>query len=403
MRVVGLMSGTSADAIDVAVCDFAQADAGVLSLRVMGFREEPFPPRLRDTLLALLRNGAASLEAITEINFALGEAFAGAVTSALGHLDLRPAGIDLIASHGQTIYHLAEPGRRRATLQMGEPAVIAVRTRITVAADYRVADVAAGGEGAPLVAFLDRLIFGRSGRTVALQNIGGIANVTFLSPDGSVLAFDTGPGNVLLDYGAAVFSGGGARYDRAGAMASAGSVDQALLEEVLAHPYFSRPPPKTTGRELFGDQFAEAVLGRARSRGLRPEDTMATLTAITAESVTRAYRDFGPKRVDEVVLSGGGSQNSALVGEIARRLEGVRLIRSDDLGLPSAAKEAIAFALLGHEAVHGRSADMGPCTGATRPVILGKIIPGDNFRALMRSVWEAKTWPAIHRVQLTAP
>jgi anhydro-N-acetylmuramic acid kinase len=186
-------------------------------------------------------------------------------------------------------------------------------------------------------------------------------------------------------------------------MASAGSVDQALLEEVLAHPYFSRPPPKTTGRELFGDQFAEAVLERARSRGLRPEDTMATLTAITAESVTRAYRDFGPKRIDEVVLSGGGSQNSALVGEIARRLEGVRLIRSDDLGLPSAAKEAIAFALLGHEAVHGRSADMGPCTGATRPVILGKIIPGDNFRALMRSVWEAKTWPAIHRVQLTAP
>jgi anhydro-N-acetylmuramic acid kinase len=388
MRVLGLMSGTSLDAIDVALCEI-QPDPVVergLLLRLLGHWERPHP--LRGEVLSLLGANKARLDDLTELNFGLGGMFAAAASSVLQELEA--SHVDLIASHGQTIFHLVREGRPRATLQLGEPAVIAERTGVTVAADFRVADMAAGGQGAPLVSFFDALFFADAARGRAVQNIGGIANVTFVPPSGvdGAYAFDTGPGNVLIDYGARHFSGGAERYDRDGAMAARGQVNAALLEELLTHPYFSKPPPKTTGREIFGDHFGASLVARAGEMALPAEDVMATLTALTAESIARAYRGFGPPAVDDVVMSGGGARNGTLMGMLRRRLPGVRFHQHDDFGVPADAKEAVAFALLGYEALHGRPANLPRCTGARHPVILGKIVPGKNYRELLRRVAE---------------
>ncbi len=391
LRVVGLMSGTSVDAVDVAVCDFEpdpETGQCALALRLVGYSERPFPEGLRERVLSVLHDRRASLADLTELDFLLGDAFAGATGATLAELGIPPGSLDLIASHGQTIYHLVEPGRLRSTLQMGEPSVIAERSGLTVVSDFRTADVAAGGQGAPLTSFFDLLFFADPSRTRALQNLGGIGNVTFVPAGGALeeaRAFDTGPGNALIDYAVQRLTGGAMSYDRDGAMALSGMVSTQLLEEVLSHPYFQEPPPKTTGRELFGAAFAERMLGRARELGLSREDTLATITAVTSESILRAYRDFGPERIDEVVLSGGGARNRAIV-EALRRGLGARVIMHDEFGLPAGAKEAVAFALLGHEAIHGRPANVPSCTGAERPVILGKITPGRNYRTLLRRV-----------------
>lgn len=397
MRVAGMISGTSADGVDVAVCEFSSGSApGELTLRLLAYREEPLDPGLRQRLLDLWRTGSARLDELAELNVEIGEVFADAVERVLREEGL--GRLDLIASHGQTIYHLAAPNRRRATMQMGEGAVIAARTGITVAADFRVADIAADGEGAPLVPFFDALFFSGD-RVRALQNIGGIANVTFLTPGSSPCAFDTGPGNALLDAAARILFQ--EPYDRDGRRAAAGEVDEALLASLLEHPYFQRPPPKSTGREVFGDGYAANMIDRAEKRGLSPEDTMATLTALTAESIASAYRDFGPAAIDEVILSGGGARNRGLVDTLARRLPGVTVRRHEEFGIPGEAKEAIAFALLGHETLAGRPNNSPSCTGATHPVILGKIVPGNNYPALMRSVFSGEnTWNRITRLRL---
>ncbi len=392
MRVIGMMSGTSVDAIDVAVCELArdpQAHADGLLLRLVAYREQPFPSRLQRRVLNLLREQSTPLADLTELNFLLGDAFADAVLETLCTEGIGADEVDLVASHGQTIYHLMEPSRRPSTLQLGEAAVIARKVGVTTVADFRVADVAAGGEGAPLASFLDVLLSSSPDRTRALQNIGGIANVTFI-PAGSgvdrAYAFDIGPGNALIDYGARHFSGGRAHFDRDGAMARAGYADTELLESVLRHPYFSRRPPKTTGRELFGDEFAAELIARAASRNLSPEDTMATLTALTAETIAAAYRDFGPPRVDELVVSGGGAHNPALLDRLRAALPDACIRLYDDFGLPGEAKEAVLFALLGYEALHGRPANLPSCTGAAAPAILGKVTPGANYRPLMERI-----------------
>ena len=396
MRVLGMISGTSVDAIDTAICELApdeERGPGGVALRLLAHREHAFPEPVRRQVLALLRQLTCRLDDLTELNVTLGEAFADAALAALAAAGLKAGELDLIASHGQTIYHLVEPGRTRATLQMGEPAVIARRTGVTVVADFRVADIAAGGEGAPLAPFLDAVLLGGDGRTHALQNIGGIGNVTFL-PAGAAIeeayAFDTGPGNVLIDCGARYFSGGREQFDRDGMLARAGRPDATLLEKALSHPYFRRPPPKSTGRELFGDAFALELIARAQGRELSPPDIMATLTALTVESILAAYRDFGPERVDQVVLSGGGARNPAIVEGLRAGLPGTTVTLYDDLGLPSDAKEAVLFALLGYEAIHGRPANLPRCTGAAEPAILGAITPGANFHSLLRRVTVAR-------------
>ena len=389
MRIIGMNSGTSVDGIDIALCEFTPIDDVTLTLRLLAYQEVPYADNLRRRILAICQNRVCNLAELTEINFIIGAAFGNAATTFLEAEYIDPASIDLIASHGQTFYHLVEPGHMLSTLQLGEPAVIANRTSITVAADFRVADMAAGGQGAPLASFLDTLMFGDATKTRAMQNIGGIGNVTFL-PAGdnleSAYAFDTGPGNVLIDYAARHSSQGAMTCDRDGTMARKGRIDAALLAETLSHPYFLRHPPKTTGRELFGDAFASTLITQGRERGLTPEDIIATLTAITVESIAGAYRAFGPAQIDEVLVSGGGSRNSFLMESLQAALPETTVIPLGISGLPAEAKEAVMFALLGLEALYGRPANLPSCTGATQAAILGKIVPGANYRQLFHQL-----------------
>jgi 1,6-anhydro-N-acetylmuramate kinase len=390
MRVLGLMSGTSVDGIDAALCEFAPdptGGPGALAFRLRHFQEMALSPEIRRRVLALCRPETSRIDDLTEMSFVLGDLFAEAALAACAAAGLAPGDLDLIASHGQTVYHLVEPGRRVATLQIGQPAVIAARTGVTTIADLRVADVAAGGQGAPLVSFFDALFFRHSTHHRALQNIGGIGNVTFVAPDGTATAFDTGPGNSLIDYAARRYSGGARPYDEDGQMARAGRVDAALLADLLAEPYYQMPPPKTTGRELFGDAYGAGVVERAEEAGLVPADVVATLTALTARSIAAAYARFGPAGIGEVIVAGGGARNPALLDMLRAALPpGVPIALHDAYGLPAKAKEATVFALLGYAGLHGCPGTLPSCTGATLPAVPGAITPGANYRRLLARV-----------------
>lgn len=421
LRVLGLMSGTSLDGIDAAVCEFAPGSPGTLLFRLLHFREMPYPEEIRQRILPLMRPETSRIDDLTEVSFLLGDLFAEAALAAIGEAGMSTGDIDLIASHGQTIYHLVEPGRRVATLQMAQPAVIAANTGITTIADLRVGDVAAGGQGAPLVSFFDVLFFRHPTRRRALQNIGGVGNVTFVLPDKPAYAFDTGPGNVLINYAARHYSGGAMDRDLDGRMARAGRVDERLLTELLDEPYYQAPPPKTTGRELFGDDYAALIIARAESKGLAPDDVIATLTALTARSIADAYARFGPAGgVDDLVVHGGGANNPTLMEMLKQALPaGINIQPHDAFGLPAKAKEGVAFALMGYEGLHGRPGTVPSCTGASRPAVLGAITPGANYRALlwqvaaslekMKSVeimqetkdGEEERWEAIQRLILS--
>jgi anhydro-N-acetylmuramic acid kinase len=294
--------------------------------------------------------------------------------------------VDLIGSAGQTVWHIPAPAG--ATLQLGEGAVIAERTGVPVVEDFRVADMAAGGHGAPLVPYFDLVVFRHPERSRASQNIGGIGNVTYLparppagcGPD-DVLAFDTGPGNMIIDGIVTALTDGRQTYDRDGVMALRGRVDAAWLEELLRDPYLRQAPPKTTGREVYGLPFAARLLEDARRRRLSPDDTVATVSALTADSIVRAYRDFlAPLGgLDEVVLAGGGSYNRFLRERIAAGL-GVPVRQSEELGVDGKLKEAMAFALLASDAVTGLATNVPRATGAAGPRVLGKFIPAPPAR-----------------------
>ena len=405
MLVLGLMSGTSVDAIDAALVRFEEA-AGTLDLALLAASTPPLPPAVRAAALGVIPPGRGSARRVCALDFAVGEAFAAAALAAIEAAGCAPGDVDLIASHGQTLYHLVERGRVRGTLQVGEPAVIAERTGITVAANFRPRDVAAGGQGAPLVSLFDALLFSDPARTRAVQNIGGIANCTVLPAGGgpdAAFAFDTGPGNGLIDHAAATLSGGRLRYDVDGAWAAQGRASEALLSALLAHPYYAAPPPKTTGKELFGPAYADAIIEQGRALGLSDADLMATLTALTARSIADAYARFAPGgAVDEVILGGGGADNPTLVRRLAEALPGVPLRRSDEFGVPAGSKEAVAFALLGYQLAHGRPGNVPGCTGARRAVPLGCLTPGENFGALMAKT-RARAGASISRVRMVAP
>ncbi len=382
------MSGTSADGIDAILCR-VEGSPPALSVTVDAFRALPFPAELQARIHAAAAAGGADAEAICRLNAALGERFADAALAVIRDAGFSPAEVDLIGSHGQTLWHAVDPdGSVAATLQVGEPAVIAERTGITTIAGFRTRDVAAGGQGAPLVSTLDALLFRHPSAWRALQNIGGIGNVTLLpplaDPASRPLAFDTGPGNALIDELVRTISRGGEQLDTDGRRAARGSVDEAWLAELLADRWYATPPPRTTGRERFSPELARHLLLHGRNRGLDDDSIVATVTALTAGSIADAIRRFAPAPPAELVLSGGGARNPWLVARIAALLPGVRVLELAELGVRGEEKEALAFAVMAHETWHGRPWSRPAFTGVRHPVILGSIVPGNNHAALLR-------------------
>ncbi|MET9420000.1 anhydro-N-acetylmuramic acid kinase [Streptomyces sp. NPDC006540] len=370
MRVVGLMSGTSYDAIDAAAADIVLKD-GTLAVTPLGMIGERYDEALRAALAGALPPAATTLAQVCRLDTGIGQAFAEAAVRADRQLCCGKA--ELIASHGQTVYHWAEDGRVHGTLQLGQPAWIAEATGCPVVSDFRPRDVAAGGQGAPLVSLVDVLwLRGRPGVPVAL-NLGGIANVTVAGASGDPVAFDTGPANALIDAAVVEVTRGRAAYDEDGALAAAGRVHAPLLERLLSEPYYRLPPPKTTGKELFHAGRLRAALSGFEA--LAPEDVVATLTRLTARTVADAVRPLG---ATEVVASGGGTRNPALMAALRAELAGTPLRTSDELGVPAAAKEAYAFAVLGFLTVHGLVGTVPACTGARGARVLGSLTPGNG-------------------------
>ena len=399
MIVAGLISGTSADGIDVALVDI-KGRGFRMRVRPLAHYSFPYPSRVRQAVLLLAdpATGAkAGVPQTAHVNVLLGELFAEAVQRACEMSKIPVSRLGLIGSHGQTIYHQGKPGRFlgrsiACTLQIGEPAVIAARTGVDVVADFRAADMAAGGQGAPLVPYADYLLYLSPRLSRVSLNIGGIANVTVI-PAGArpaqVIAFDTGPGNMIIDALASHFSGGRQSCDRDGRIAASGHVDRKLLRELLAARYFRQPPPKSAGREEYGKEFVAGLL----RRGLASQDLIATATAFTAASIAAAIRRFGAsdgstpggrkarsarssagRLPDEVIVSGGGLHNPQLIAQLVALLPEVRLRPSHDFGVDSDGKEALAFAVMAYESYHRRPSNLPSATGASSAQVLGKIV-----------------------------
>ena len=375
---LGIMSGTSADGIDVALVRISGRTA-----KVENFAAFPFLARIRDAILRLGEGRAATTGEISQLNFLLGEVFAEAALAACRKFRVRASQISVIGSHGQTVFHQGAPskfcGRAVAsTMQIGEPSVIAGRTGITTVGDFRPADMAAGGQGAPLVPFVDYLLYrdARVGR--AALNIGGIANVTVIpraAKIDDVFAFDIGPGNMTIDALVRHFTRGRKAFDRNAEMAGRGKVLPSLLAELLRDKYFLKRPPKTAGREQYGEKYVRELLAHRQARRARAEDLIRTATILTALSIVDATHRFVPQRanVSELIVSGGGAHNPLLMAQIEAALPGIRLRTSDEFGVPGDAKEAFAFALLGWETLHRRAANVPGATGARKAVVLGKV------------------------------
>ncbi len=385
MIVVGLMSGTSADGIDAAVVRI-ENEPPALAWELLAHLTLPHAEQTRAAILRCCDPATGDVAQICELNFALGRAFGAAALAAIAAAGLRPAQVDLVGSHGQTIWHIPTGGGA-STLQIGEPAAIAETTGLPVVANFRTRDVAAGGQGAPLVAYVDALLLAHSTHVRAAQNIGGIANVTYLPPAGTpgAFAFDTGPGNMLIDDAVRRATGGTLQFDRDGKLAAEGRMSEALLTQLLVDPYFAERPPKTTGRERFGAELGGRIWEEALRRGLSGRDVVATLTELTARSIAAAYRDFLPRAPEEVIVSGGGARNPMLMAALRRTMAPARVSTSDLFGLPVDAKEAVAFAILAYETWHGRPGNLPAATGAVHPVILGSITPASGFRTGQRT------------------
>ncbi len=363
MIVIGLISGTSLDAIDFAVADLAWRGPDIV-LRLLEHGERPWPVVTRARLLAALPPAPTTMGEVCALDVLVGQAF-GAVAASL-------PGAELIASHGQNVFHWVEGGRAKGTLQLGQPAAIVEATGLPVISDFRARDVAAGGQGAPLASTLDALWLAGD-RPRAALNLGGIANITVVHRPGSpVLAFDTGPASCLMDLEAHRLTSGAQSADTDGRIAASGQVRPDLLDRLLAEPYYARAAPKSTGRELF-----DAGYVAAHAAGLPPlsgPDLMATLAELTAATVADACARHG---VMEVVASGGGVRNPALMAALRRRLHPAALVASEERGLPSSAKEAVLFALLGFLTWHGVPGVAPGATGSATPRVLGRVSPGN--------------------------
>jgi anhydro-N-acetylmuramic acid kinase len=387
MIVAGVMSGTSADGVDVALCKIRPGADGNPRINLIGAAGFDYPRNFRAAVLASMDAKAMSVADMSRLHWRLGEVYADAVQATAEQFAVK---LDLVGCHGQTIYHQAKPSNYlgsnvRCTWQIGEPSVIAERLRVPVVSDFRPADLAAGGQAAPLVPMLDFCMFRSDKVSRVLQNLGGIANMTAIPACASindVMAFDTGPANMVID--ACMTKLFGKKFDRNGNVAERGTVLRSVLEPLLRERYFLASPPKSCGREEFGEAFVTRFLTMCRSKTAKNEDIIATATALTAESILAAYRDSvlahlkqkAPKAHSvELIVAGGGAKNATLMALLQNGLKplGVRLRAMDDFGVPSQAKEGVAFALLAWLTWSGLPGNVPSATGAMRPVVLGKI------------------------------
>jgi anhydro-N-acetylmuramic acid kinase len=378
--VIGLISGTSLDGIDAALVKIAGKGANT-KIKLLNFQTYPYPDRLKANLLRISQPGNGTVDEICQMNFVLGEYFAEAVHSICRASNTEISEVDLVGSHGQTIHHLPDERiifdkRIRATLQIGEPSVIANRTGIITVANFRSADLALQGQGAPLIPYFDYLIFQSKSYNRVILNIGGIANVTILRKDCSiddVLAYDTGPGNMVID--ALMRRLFDKEYDHDGVTACSGTISEKLLSELLAHPFFQKPIPKSTGREEFGDSFVNSIIRRGEHYRLTSEDIVATVTELTARSIVDSlkFAEVALEEVDELLTSGGGSHNKTIISSLKRYFSKSEVGTTDRFDIPVDAKEAICFAVLANETVSGNPGNLPSVTGAKRQAILGTI------------------------------
>jgi anhydro-N-acetylmuramic acid kinase len=372
------MSGTSADGVDAALVEWPSSPLA-RPFSLIAFRQAPFPQALQARIHELAAGrlaGSEALRGLAELDVQLGERFAESAAAVTRDAGLSLSEIDAIASHGQTVAHHPE---LRATLQIGDPSLIAERTGCTTIADFRSRDIAAGGEGAPLAPFFHfaALADPQEGRLVL--NLGGIANVSWLPRGASadqVVAFDVGPANSLIDGVVQIFSDGRESMDRDGARARRGQVDAALLEALLDDDFLSCPPPKSTGRERYGTEQAEALVRESRKASRSENDLVATLVAFTAQCVSRACADFLDAKADRLLVGGGGAENPALMEALAAEFSGVPVEPLDAAGVPARAAEAMAFSLMGRNALLGIPNHLPQCTGASHAAVLGEICPG---------------------------
>ncbi len=409
------MSGTSADGIDACLVEIS-GNGLHTKTHIIAFETYSYDKPTRTAILGACNPETGTVDKVCQLNFHLGKLFASAAKSIANKAQIAIQDIDLIGSHGQTIYHIpdqsgikkaegrrlkAEAGSKRqgvggnnfgkerwdlphiqSTLQIGEPSVIAQETGVTTVADFRPGDMAAGGQGAPLVPYVDFLLFRDKEKGRALQNIGGIANVTLLPKNCSindVVAFDTGPGNMIIDRITELVTNDTQHFDEGGKLAARGKIHDNLLATLLAHPYLSKPPPKTTGREEFGKSFADKLYKDGTHSGIKDLDILATVTAFTARTIADSYKQWilSKHQLSEIILSGGGSHNSTLVKFLRQYLEPTIQIHSiNKFGISPNAKEALAFAILANETISGNPNNIPSATGARKAVIMGKIIPG---------------------------
>lgn len=366
------MSGTSLDGIDVAIC-MIEGTGNTLRQHLIGFSDQPFDTALRSRLLAA-SSGELALRETFELQAQLGSQYADAITQAIASSGL--SRVDAVGLHGQTVYHAPNFVPAGISVQLSGAATVAARTRAIVVDDFRSADIAVGGQGAPLVPYCDLALLHDSSRNRIALNLGGIANLTWLPRDAgsaNLVAFDTGPANMLVDTAMRLLFD--RNYDESGEVASSGTVDHAWLEELVAsEPYFHRSPPKSTGRELFGEEKGRLLVSSAVARGIISADVIATLTALTARTVADASRMVSSGvTIDDVIVGGGGARNATMMRMIADELRGTRVVASDELGIPSDAKEAICFAILANEAICETPANVPSVTGARSHAVCGAI------------------------------
>jgi len=378
--VAGLMSGTSLDGVDVVIAKLT-GSGPALQINQRAFLSAAYPPALRQGLLRNSRAHTSSVRDLSQFNVRLADIYADAVHRALDQIHLTPDDLDLVGSHGQTVHHVPAPedcagAPVTSTLQIGSPSVLANRLGVPVVGGFRLADMALGGQGAPLVPFFDYVYFTDPDETRLLLNLGGIANFTLLPASAApsdVLAFDTGPANMVIDaLTERLFD---QPYDPEGSLAAEGTPDNDLLASLLGDAYFTQPPPKSTGREYFGADYVDALLDAARARGLSLHDTLATATMLTATTVYQAYARFvRPEHAADVLIAaGGGLHNDTLMQYLADCFSPIPVRPASDYGLDGDAKEALCFAVLAHETVNGVPTNLPSVTGATRPTLLGTI------------------------------